>query len=124
MKRLQARVSMGLVIIALFISCSTTVQAASADVNSDGVVNLADLAHVASYWLHACDDCGGKQCGDDNCGGSCGVCGREQACRSYQCVPYCSYSGFGGPSFEMSRYLPGIQKLGYWATAESGVGQR
>lgn len=42
MKRLQERIGVGLVIIALFVSCSITVQAASADINGDGDVWCID----------------------------------------------------------------------------------
>ena len=30
--------------------------------------------------------CNGKDCGDDGCGGSCGICGNGEACQNGQCV--------------------------------------
>ncbi len=32
-------------------------------------------------------ECGGKECGDDGCGGSCGECPAGQACHEWRCVP-------------------------------------
>ena len=84
----------------------------TADLNGDGVVNFADVAIVASYWLNECN-CTGKVCGDDGCGGSCGICGRGYECRRYRCVPYCDYSGFPTRSFERARYLPEGERLLY-----------
>lgn len=42
--------------------------------------------------------CGGRQCGSDSCGGSCGACGADQECEEGSCVGYVwkqSYSYIG-----------------------------
>ena len=63
-----------------------------ADVQSDFEVGEVTLAH------DLCDECGGcctpacdgKECGDDGCGGSCGLCGTNQVCGfgECSCVPF------------------------------------
>jgi hypothetical protein len=37
--------------------------------------------------------CAGKRCGDDGCGGSCGVCAGGSVCESGQCVAACCAAG-------------------------------
>ena len=41
--------------------------------------------------------CGGKQCGDDGCGGSCGNCPANETCQAGQCV---SQAGCGDITYE------------------------
>ncbi len=40
--------------------------------------------------------CGGKACGDDGCGGSCGNCASNATCKANQCVPNPVDAGGGG----------------------------
>ena len=37
-------------------------------------------------WNQCTPSCGGKQCGDDGCGGSCGNCGNDESCVQGSCV--------------------------------------
>ena len=60
--------------------------------SGEQVEQAADL-DPSSGDVSACEpDCGGKQCGDDGCGGTCGVCGSPNVCGSdftCGCVPQC-----------------------------------
>ena len=61
-------------LVCLFLSeLSLAAQTSTADLNGDGIIDLGDIAIIAFRWLNSCS-CDGVQCGDDGCGGSCGLC--------------------------------------------------
>ena len=57
------------------------------DADGDGQASVEsggeDCNDTDSDTLAACD---GKVCGDDGCGGSCGICAGSEVCQDYQCV--------------------------------------
>jgi len=78
-----------------------------ADKDCNGIVNITELnAHINAWYMcsacvpdlfqaieayygiiHCVPDCTGKECGDDGCGGSCGVCDESYYCNGTgQCV--------------------------------------
>lgn len=66
-----------------------------------GPTNCADWDSSRPAMGQGCSctaQCGGKQCGDDGCGGSCGSCGQNQSCVNFQCVnaPPMDAGGGGG----------------------------
>lgn len=51
---------------------------------------ILDDGGVAQSDLDVCEpDCTGKQCGNDGCGGNCGVCDQGMKCVTNQCEPLC-----------------------------------
>jgi agmatine/peptidylarginine deiminase len=87
------------------VSCPDAVDAGQADgpkcgwLASEGYYwcDSTGAAEPTGQYPQACDttctpSCGGKQCGDDGCGGSCGTCAAGQACDAGQCVgePTCT----------------------------------
>ncbi len=83
-------------VIIILLSGSTLysqTQTTTADLNSDGTVNIIDFAIFSSRWLADCS-CVGKACGDDGCGGSCGTCGENEVCEENICVSDCDYIGY------------------------------
>ncbi|MBM4370807.1 MAG: hypothetical protein FJ098_04090 [Deltaproteobacteria bacterium] len=67
----------------------------AADGSEYGVVEDCSLEaqHCVDGACSGCEPlCGGKQCGDDSCGGSCGSCGPSMACMEGRCLPSCDQS--------------------------------
>ena len=56
-----------------------------------------DSANVVSLQVQCQPQCGGKVCGNDGCGGSCGDCPNGTSCQggSCQCVPDCTNKDCG-----------------------------
>jgi hypothetical protein len=65
------------------------------DDDDDGVVDALDCAPTDPNVFPNCDN---TLCGDDGCGGSCGVCGGQDACVDGACVcqPDCNGKNCGG----------------------------
>ena len=52
------------------------------NVEEDGI-DGSDISDITDVCV---PDCNGKQCGDDGCGGFCGVCGGNANCSYFQCI--------------------------------------
>jgi hypothetical protein len=52
-----------------------------------------DLVYVCAWDPDCKEQCEGKQCGDDGCGGLCGLCDQGWSCQDFRCVP-CQASCF------------------------------
>ena len=49
------------------------------------------LGYDTTYCTACLPDCGGRECGEDGCGGSCGACSPEGVCRGgFCCMPDCA----------------------------------
>ena len=107
-----------LIFLALLLILSSAViaeQTSTADLNGDGTVDLGDFSILALRWL-AVSNCDGKQCGDDGCGGSCGICTGGDICDSNgSCIPLCDHVGFESLGEQNSIYVSGSQFLHYQA---------
>jgi formylglycine-generating enzyme required for sulfatase activity len=57
----------------------------SAEVNCEA----NEMACVDGVCSACAQDCAGKDCGDDGCGGSCGNCSEYEGCEAGHCVPNC-----------------------------------
>jgi pectate lyase len=77
-----------------------------------------------SDWCHCVDpqtcvpQCLGKTCGDDGCGGNCGLCAATDACQGFQCVPKTT-----GPDCSTLPYDPQAllaERVGFGATTTGG----
>lgn len=64
--------------------------------------------------------CGGRDCGDDGCGGSCGGCGADAACEGGACVAAVKYCG--APCTQVSDCLAPDPPPGYGAENFACVG--